>query len=75
MFAFVTSSTISAGSTYDADYPTGYTQSNTRVVSWLVGGQFVDTKDFGAQLMASKIRIYNNSASAGTVELMLHKKS
>ena len=53
---------ISPNSYTDIDYPTGYTQGNTRVLSAVVAYYYVDFSNLTVQLTASKIRVFNGTA-------------
>ena len=66
--------TISPNSYTEIDYPNGYTQYNTRIVSFVIANYYIDYKNISMELTASKIKILNSSSQTwANVKLLLYK--
>lgn len=58
----------------DINYPTGYTENNTRVLSAVVASYYVDFSNLTVQLTSDKIRVFNGTdQSWAGVQLVLAK--
>ena len=74
LFALIQNISISPNAYTDVDYPTGYTQYHTMVVSILIADIYHDYTHINIVLNESKIRIYNNSSQSWVgVKILLTK--
>ena len=74
LFTLLQNISISPNSYTDVDYPAGYTQYHTMIVSVLIASIYHDYTNINVVLNESKIRVYNNSSQSWTgVKILLTK--